>query len=66
MLLLFSAGAALAKVSGTVELDYGHFDATEAGTKVVDATHFAQRYALYYEKSGVLLDGRAGSSQQGC
>jgi len=52
--------AAYAKVSGSLALDYAHYNAKEAGVEVADASSFAQRYSLMLEKNGEFMDGRGG------
>jgi hypothetical protein len=51
---------ALGDIAGTIELDYGHYESTEAGVEEADMSHFAQRYALFFSRSGLLMGGRAG------
>lgn len=58
--LASSAVAARTKLSGSLELRYGAHTATESGSKVLDASHFTQKYSFLAEKQGLLADGRLG------
>ncbi len=58
---LMSQGYALpGKLSGSAEMRYASHSARENGKKVLDASHFTQRYSLLWEKQGLLNAGRAG------
>ncbi len=58
--LTSAAVAAPTRLSGSMELRYGSHTATENGSKVLDASHFTQKYSFLAEKSGLLANGRLG------
>ena len=47
-------------LSGTVAYSYAQLRGEEAGEKVLEASHFTQKYSLLYERKGQLNRGRAG------
>lgn len=57
---VISVVAAPIRFSGLLELRYAEHTASEAGVKVLDAGHFAQKYSLIAEKKGSLQRGRLG------
>lgn len=58
--MLVSVANAHARVYGEFVWDYGHYEAEEGGSKAVDASHFAQKYSLFYETRGSIFAGRGG------
>ncbi len=58
--LAATAVAAPAVISGALEWRIGDHTATENGSKVLDASHFTQKYSFLAEKQGYLGDGRLG------
>lgn len=52
--------AAPGKISGFLEWRYGEHSADEGGAKVLDASHFTQKYSFLWQKEGRLKNGRLG------
>ncbi|HEY5673048.1 MAG TPA: hypothetical protein VIR78_05045 [Malonomonas sp.] len=63
LLVLFTAQFAAAmpgQLSGAIEYRYAQHTAEQAGTKVLDAQHFVQKYSVLWEAEGSIKNGRVG------
>lgn len=56
----FWGTCAFARLSGSLEWDYAHYNAKQGGIEVADATSFAQRYTLLLQRQGAFMNGRGG------
>lgn len=63
--VLLGTGTSHARVRGAAEWSYSSYTAEAGSVSLVDASDFTQRYSIFWDKRGVLAEGRGGAYDLG-
>lgn len=60
VVLVLLSTVSMADVKGSLEWDYGQYYSEVGGGEERDMASFGQKYAMFWDRSGLFMDGRAG------